>query len=108
MQFLVDSREVYAAFDEMVVKPENNIFENSGLERVEAINKDIILINTKWGLPTPAPNQAAVDYAAFVKTLSPQASPPSTPPIPHRFLLRKNPARNPPGWCNDTWRGGVS
>ncbi|KAJ1481406.1 hypothetical protein T484DRAFT_1954368 [Baffinella frigidus] len=73
MQFLVDSREVYAAFDEMVVKPENNIFENSGLERVEAINKDIILINTKWGLPTPAPNQAAVDYAAFVKTLSPQA-----------------------------------
>ena len=33
-QFLVDSRIVYQAFDEMVKKSEYNIFENTGLERV--------------------------------------------------------------------------
>ena len=82
MQFLVDSGAVYQSFDEMVVKPEYNIFENSGLERVEAINKDIKLINSKWGIAIPKPNQAATDYAQYIKTLSPEASPPF-PPTPY-------------------------
>jgi hypothetical protein len=72
-QFLVDSRIVYQAFDEMVKKSEYNIFENTGLERVEAITKDIALIIEKWNIPEPQPTQAAAEYAEFVKTLTPAA-----------------------------------
>ena len=90
MQFLVDSGEVYQSFDEMVVKPEYNIFENSGLERVDAINKDIAVINSKWDIAIPKPNQAAIDYAKYIKTISPEASPPFARLYPpsHVFLLR--------------------
>lgn len=69
LQFLVDSLVVYTAYEEVVQKPELARLRNSGLERVEGLNKDIVFIQNKYGLTPPAPSLAATEYASYVKTL---------------------------------------
>ena len=58
LNFLVESRAVYDAMEKVVAAPENareyGAFTNNGLERSEALRKDIAVSYTHLTLPTKA------------------------------------------------------
>jgi heme oxygenase (biliverdin-producing, ferredoxin) len=71
LQFLVDSLAMYKYFEEDLPVEETTIFPrfvNTGLERVEALHKDIAYINS-LGVETPEPTRAATSYVAYLKNL---------------------------------------
>mmetsp|Transcript_17093 Transcript_17093/g.49539 ORF Transcript_17093/g.49539 Transcript_17093/m.49539 type:complete len:251 (+) Transcript_17093:29-781(+) len=70
LQFLVDSRVVYAKMEEIVnERPEFEKLRNTGLERVEALNEDIAWFESE-GLPAPEPTDAATGYARDLSAMS--------------------------------------
>eukprot|EP00286_Rhodomonas_abbreviata_P016984 CAMPEP_0181323942 /NCGR_PEP_ID=MMETSP1101-20121128/20073_1 /TAXON_ID=46948 /ORGANISM="Rhodomonas abbreviata, Strain Caron Lab Isolate" /LENGTH=257 /DNA_ID=CAMNT_0023432041 /DNA_START=158 /DNA_END=931 /DNA_ORIENTATION=+ len=75
IQFLVDSRAVYEALESAVTKGEFQIFQNTGLERVEALDKDIVFLQDKYKLSVPKPTAQAVEYASFLLDLAEKQSP---------------------------------
>ncbi|CAM9317662.1 unnamed protein product [Choristocarpus tenellus] len=89
LQFLVDSREVYNALEEVCqMMPALVAFRDTGLERTAALDKDIA-----WMLETyndelgegveagvgvggkPQPSKAGVDYAAFLRKIAASSLP---------------------------------
>lgn len=73
LQFLVDSRAVYAYFEEELAcegtsHPIFKQFVNNGLERVDAIDKDILYLNG-LGEDTPAPTEKATRYVEYLRGL---------------------------------------
>jgi heme oxygenase len=70
MQFLVDSKVVYAAFEEVCNSNDDLLlFRNTGLERTEPLDKDVAFITQQYGIAAPQPSTAATEYASFIKTL---------------------------------------
>ncbi|CAM9581726.1 unnamed protein product [Chrysoparadoxa australica] len=72
LQFLVDSRLVYAAFEGVVQKTAGlERFIDTGLERTSALDKDIRWMVEKYPeLSKPSPTQAAVEYTELLEGLS--------------------------------------
>lgn len=70
MQFLVDSRHVYAYFESDLVTshPLFTAFQNTGLERVEALDADIAYLQAE-GVGASAPSTAATGYVDYLKAL---------------------------------------
>lgn len=71
MQFLVDSRAVYEFFENDLVanNPLFAPFRDTGLERVEALDKDIAYLSEELGVEASEPSQAATGYVAYLRTL---------------------------------------
>lgn len=72
MQFLVDSKCVYAYFEDELVAGEHPIFskfQDTGLERLEALDKDIAYLNG-LGVATPEPTPSATRYVEYMKNLA--------------------------------------
>jgi len=76
MQFLVDSRTVYEALEAAVQKPTLTTFVDTGLERVEPLNRDIKYLEDKYGLSVPATSKEATEYASFLLNLA-ETNPPA-------------------------------
>ena len=57
------------AFELAVQKPGLELLVNSGLERVDSLQKDIAFIESTYGLAAPAPSAAATEYADFLKNI---------------------------------------
>merc|ERR1712216_67743 len=70
LQFLVDSLVVYQAFEKAVAKPELKLLQNSGLERVEGLRRDIAFIEGKYAIAVPVPSPQATEYASFLDKLA--------------------------------------
>jgi len=70
LQFLVNSRAVYAAFEEIVEEiDEFAPFRDSGLERVAALDLDIEWFREQ-GVETPPLGEEAVTYVSFLRNLA--------------------------------------
>lgn len=90
LQFLVDSKIVYAALEEACASdPRLSVFRNTGLERTEALTKDIAWMLETYpdasclsaeggrqgegkgeggeGGRAPCPTEVALEYASFLK-----------------------------------------
>lgn len=72
LQFLVDNKVVYEAFEKAVEKPELQSLRNTGLERVRGLEEDIAFIQEKHGGRPQPPTAAALSYADYILQLSPQ------------------------------------
>lgn len=71
LQFLVDSRAVYGAFEEAAKsRPELAAFVNTGLERSQALQEDIAWMQSKFKLEEPAVGEQGAAYAAFIRELA--------------------------------------
>jgi hypothetical protein len=75
LQFLVDSREVYRTFEEVVQENEDlALLRNTGLERVAALDKDIpwLASDPSLGEPLEVPvvGEAGTAYAVIIRELS--------------------------------------
>jgi len=72
LQFLVDSRHVYGAVEEIVgERAELATLKNTGLERTVALDKDIAwFLSDEGGCQPTTPTEAATGYAAELKRLS--------------------------------------
>jgi heme oxygenase len=69
LQFLVDSREVYSTLEEIVeTTPLFSSFAKSGLERSEALTKDIAWF-AEEGLAEPPVAEYGREYATFLKSM---------------------------------------
>ena len=72
LHFLVDSLLVYQTFDEIVNN--NDLYKtlrNTGLERAEALKKDILWMSTYDNtLIIPTTGTAGIEYATFLKEIS--------------------------------------
>eukprot|EP00741_Cyanophora_paradoxa_P008063 tig00001253_g7802.t1 len=72
LQFLVDSKVVYDAMESIIAqddRPEFKPFRNTGIERSEALAKDIAWFASQ-GISAPAPNEAGKAYAALLTDLA--------------------------------------
>lgn len=74
IQFLVDSRHVYAYFEtELAIPAMGHLgysrLANSGLERLSALDLDIRYLNS-IGIPTPQPSLAATRYVDYLRNLA--------------------------------------
>lgn len=70
LQFLVDSRNVYRCFEEIVEQTDVYAsFRDSGLERVAALDKDIAWFESE-GLKEPPLGKFGEEYAADLKALA--------------------------------------
>lgn len=71
LQFLVDSREVYAVMERVVGEKEELAgLRNTGLERTKGLDADIAWMQSEHGLAPPEPTSAAADYAASLPAMS--------------------------------------
>lgn len=69
LQFLVDSREVYSTIEELVSStPALQSLGNSGLERGEALERDIAWFASE-GLAAPECKEQGASYAKFLKKM---------------------------------------
>jgi hypothetical protein len=69
LQFLVDSRHVYATFEEIVAStPEFAPFRDSGLERAEALDRDIAWFAAE-GVPAPSVASQGSTYADHLRSM---------------------------------------
>lgn len=78
LQFLVDSREVYRTFEDIIQSQDNlQPFRNSGLERSAALRADIdwLLSRNASLLPTPQPADYALAYSAYLQGLASSSLP---------------------------------
>lgn len=67
LQFLVDSQTVYSCFEELVATNDALApFRESGLERSEALARDIAWF-AEQGLPVPPPATQGSSYASFLR-----------------------------------------
>jgi len=70
LQFLVDSRHVFAAFEAIVARTERLApFRDSGLERAASLSEDVAWFEAEYGLPPPDVAQPGRDYAAEVERM---------------------------------------
>ena len=70
LRFLADSRAVYAALDRVVAEePALARFRGTGLERVDALDRDIEWFASEYGLACPAVGDAGAAYVAFLEGL---------------------------------------
>mmetsp|Transcript_2100 Transcript_2100/g.3799 ORF Transcript_2100/g.3799 Transcript_2100/m.3799 type:complete len:283 (-) Transcript_2100:620-1468(-) len=71
LQFLVDSLHIYEALEEVVESHPvlKEKFSNSGLERTEALNNDIVHMMEKFGLERPAVGRAGRRYAEELRNM---------------------------------------
>ncbi len=70
LKFLVDSQHVYKAFEQTVNEcDELSVFRNTGLERVEPLEKDINFMVQDYGLSRPAVGKAGLDYGEEILRL---------------------------------------
>lgn len=70
LQFLVDSRLVYACFEELVGEAaEMAPLRNSGLERVAALDADIAWFREQ-GVPEPEPAQPGTRYEQLLREMA--------------------------------------
>ncbi len=80
LRFLIESRAVYAAFEDIMANgPEPyRAFSGTGLERTAAIDKDVAHMVKTWGLEAapPAPGGPGSAYAGFLRDLA-VTSPPA-------------------------------
>lgn len=72
LQFLVDSRAVYHYFENQLVNdPDHPLFEpfrNTGLERLDALDRDIDYLNA-LGVSVDGPTEAATRYVDYLQAL---------------------------------------
>jgi heme oxygenase len=70
LQFLVDSRNVYQCFEEIVAENDAlDSYRDSGLERVAALDKDIAWFQSQ-GLETPPLGRYGTEYAAQLRQMA--------------------------------------
>lgn len=70
LQFLVDNKVVYQAFEKAVEMPHLSRFQNTGLERVKPLEQDIAWFESEFGLKAPMHTKDATDYADFLLDLA--------------------------------------
>lgn len=71
LAFLVDSRHVYVAFEEAVrSNPALARFRDTGMERTEALDRDVRFIVDEYDVPEPPVGSFGKDYADLVRTLA--------------------------------------
>lgn len=80
LQFLVDSREVYGVMEEQVERiPALSQLRDTGLERVEALNRDIEWLRHQAGpeaLPVPEVSERAIAYTELLRSSEVEGSEP--------------------------------
>ena len=70
LQFLVDSHAVYAVLEEIVNGNEKlAMFQNTGIERTEQLEKDIAYMCSKYDLQRPDVGMAGKKYAEELKNM---------------------------------------
>lgn len=70
LQFLVDSQYVYQAMEDVVNNVEElSVFRNTGLERVQPLEKDIEFMIKGFGLEKPAVASPGLQYAEVTRKL---------------------------------------
>eukprot|EP00550_Attheya_septentrionalis_P007755 CAMPEP_0198282006 /NCGR_PEP_ID=MMETSP1449-20131203/1886_1 /TAXON_ID=420275 /ORGANISM="Attheya septentrionalis, Strain CCMP2084" /LENGTH=277 /DNA_ID=CAMNT_0043978073 /DNA_START=183 /DNA_END=1016 /DNA_ORIENTATION=- len=70
LKFLVDSQHVYQALEDVVNDtPELACFRNTGLERTEPLEKDILFLTQEYKLTRPAVGQRGLDYAEQIRDM---------------------------------------
>lgn len=80
LQFLVDSREVYSTLEDIVGRREDMAsLRATGLERVKALDKDIVWLAATRGLLIPSVGESGALYAAHLRELS--SDPAMTPKL---------------------------
>ena len=68
LQFLVDSKHVYEAMEEIVNdRAELEAFRNTGLERTQALETDIVFMTKEYDLERPSVGLPGLEYAKLVK-----------------------------------------
>ena len=80
LRFLIESKSVYEAFEDIMANSPNTTyraFVNTGLERTEALQKDIDYMVKTWGLTAgpPRPGGPGYAYAGFLRNLAASSSP---------------------------------
>jgi len=71
LQFLVDSQEVYRALEDIVNSRDDLAsLRQTGLERVAALDRDIVWIAATRGLTIPSVGESGASYAAYLRDLS--------------------------------------
>jgi heme oxygenase (biliverdin-producing, ferredoxin) len=70
LAFLVDSKQVYEALDDVVNNNDELAqFRNTGLERTKALEQDIEFMCQEYQLDCPPAGQSGRDYAAVLREL---------------------------------------
>ena len=70
LRFLVDSRAVYSAMDAVVAgEAALERFRGTGLERVEALDRDIAWFESEYSIKCPPVGEAGLAYVAFLEGL---------------------------------------
>ena len=79
LNFLVESRAVYDAMEKIVAAPENarayGAFTNNGLERSEALRKDIAYVMERFDLPPREASGPGKEYAELLMALAKESPP---------------------------------
>ena len=71
LQFLVDSKHVYEALEEIVNgREELKEFRNTGLERVASLEKDIAFMSKEYSLDRPTIGPAGLEYAQVLRAIT--------------------------------------
>jgi len=70
LQFLVDSKVVYEAFEKEVQRSGLEKFRNTGLERVRGLEKDIEWIEKSFNIKPLKATDQSKEYAQYLSTLS--------------------------------------
>lgn len=78
LQFLVDSLVVYQTLEDLVgERPELTVLQNTGLERTEALRKDIdwmLTMDPELG-SAPTPSEKGLKYSMFLKEIAQKSIP---------------------------------
>lgn len=75
LAFLVDSKHVFEALEEVVnEKPELAVFRNTGLERTVPLEKDIEFMVKEYGLTRPAVGKGGLEYAEEIRRTAREGS----------------------------------
>ncbi|GKY97618.1 hypothetical protein MPSEU_000720200 [Mayamaea pseudoterrestris] len=70
LQFLVDSKHVYEAMEEIVNdKDELKAYRNTGLERTTALDTDFAFMIQEYGLERPSVRPSGVEYATKLRSI---------------------------------------
>lgn len=70
LAFLVDSQYVYQALEDIVNEREDlAVFRNTGLERVDCLEKDIAFMCEEYNLERPAVGKAGQEYAQTLRNI---------------------------------------
>lgn len=76
LKFLVDSRHVYAALEEIVDQyDELTLYRNTGLERVKGLDIDIEWMASEFNLEIPEVGAAGLTYAKDLKEIASRSIP---------------------------------